>query len=103
MDWTVWGSQNPGGGKIFLPLSRLTLGLTWRPIHWVPGLFPGMKLLGHDIIDSHPSSAKIKESGAIPILPPLGLHGMLWGQLYLFKSLAMQLLAVNCSNIGTTV
>jgi hypothetical protein len=48
LDDTGVGVQVPVGGKIFLSTSsRQFLGLTQRPIQWVPGgSFPGGKAAG---------------------------------------------------------
>jgi hypothetical protein len=58
------------------------------PIQWVPGaLSLGVKWPGHEVDHSPPSSAKVKESGAIHPLPCYAF--MAWcsvkaqGQLYL--------------------
>jgi hypothetical protein len=52
-DWQRVGrprgrSSNPGTGKIFLysAASRLVLGPTQPPIHWVPGVFLQAKAAG---------------------------------------------------------
>jgi hypothetical protein len=66
----------PGMGKIFLfsTASRLALGLTQPPIEWVPGvIFLGIKRVGREG-DHSPSSAEIKNGGAIPSLP-IRLYG----------------------------
>jgi hypothetical protein len=62
----------PGGGKIFLipTVSRSALGPTQPPNQWVLGpLSPGVKWPGHETDHSPPSSAKVKNDGAIPPLP----------------------------------
>jgi hypothetical protein len=57
----------PGRGEIFFfsVASRLTLGPTQPPIQWVPGV----KLLGRESDHSPPSSAEVKNGGAIYALP----------------------------------
>jgi hypothetical protein len=56
--------------------SRPNLGLTQPPIQWVPGaLSPGVKRPGREADHSPPSSAEVKNGGAIPPLP-IHLHGM---------------------------
>jgi len=42
----LWVGQSGGGGRIFLPLSRPALGLTWHPVCSAPTLFPGVKAAG---------------------------------------------------------
>jgi hypothetical protein len=62
----------PGKDTIFLfsIASRLTLGPTQPPIQCVPGaLSPGVKRLGREADHSPPSSAEVKNDGAIPTLP----------------------------------
>jgi hypothetical protein len=58
--------SNPGRSKNFLfTTPRPTLGPTQPPIQWVPGL----KRQGSEADHSPPSSAEVKSSGAIPLLP----------------------------------
>jgi hypothetical protein len=58
--------SNPGRGKIFVfsKASRPALGTTQPPIQWVPGV----KRPGREADRSAPSSAEIKNDGAIPPL-----------------------------------
>jgi hypothetical protein len=50
--------------------SRPTLRLTQPPIQWVPrALSPEVKRQGREADHSAPSSAEVKNGGAIPILP----------------------------------
>jgi hypothetical protein len=54
---------------------RATLGLARSPIQWVPGaLYPEVKRPKRETNQSSPSSAEVKNSGAIPPLP----HKSLW-------------------------
>jgi hypothetical protein len=65
-----WGSI-PGRGKIFLfsIASILALGPNQPPIQWVPGGdFHGGKAAGCEADNSPPSSAEVKNGGAIPPL-----------------------------------
>jgi hypothetical protein len=58
--------------KIFLfsPVSRLALRPTQSPIQWVPRvIFLGMKQKGREADHSPPSSADVKNGGAILPLP----------------------------------
>jgi hypothetical protein len=58
----------PGRGKYFLSsiASRLALGLIQPPIQWAPGVTSqGVKRLGHEADHLPPSSAKVKNGGAI--------------------------------------
>jgi hypothetical protein len=64
--------SNPGRGKIFLffTMSRPALRPTHPPIQWVPGaLSPGAKRPGRKADHSPPSSAEVKNGGAIPSFP----------------------------------
>jgi hypothetical protein len=63
-DWLQAGrlrgqSSSPGRVKNFLfsMSSRLALGLTQPPIHWVPGI----KQPGHEADQSPPASAEVKK------------------------------------------
>jgi hypothetical protein len=70
---SVWQQVSiPGRGKRFLPspVSRLALGPTRPHIQWVQGpLSPGAKRPGREANRSPPSSAEVKNGGAIPPLP----------------------------------
>jgi hypothetical protein len=61
----------PGRGKrFFSTASRPTLGPTQPPVQWVPGaLSLGVKQSGRETDHSPPSSAKVKNGGAISPLP----------------------------------
>jgi hypothetical protein len=55
---------------LFSTASRPTLGATQTPIQWVPWAFlQGVKRPGREADHSSPSSAEIKNFGAIPPLP----------------------------------
>jgi len=45
--------------------------------------FPGVKWPGRGVEHSPPSSVEVKERMELYATPPLGLHGLLWGQIYL--------------------
>jgi hypothetical protein len=67
----------PGKGKkIFSsPKSRPALGPTQPPIEWAPeALSPGLKWPGREADHLPPSSAEVKNGGAIPLLPPRSFH-----------------------------
>jgi hypothetical protein len=79
----VWGSI-PGRARDFSLLHSIQTdsGATHPPIQWVPGdLSPGVKQTGHEAEQWSPSSAKVKNGGAIPPLP----HISLWHNAYLMK------------------
>jgi hypothetical protein len=62
----------PGGGMrfFFSPLSIPALGPTQSPIQWVPGaLSLHVKQPGREADNSPPSSAEVKNGGAITPLP----------------------------------
>jgi hypothetical protein len=65
------GIHSRQGQEIFLlyTASRLALGPAQPPIQWVPWVFPGVKRPGRAADHSPPSSAKVKNTGAIPPLP----------------------------------
>jgi hypothetical protein len=61
------------GARIFQ--SRAALGPTEPPVQWVPGsLSPRIKRLGREDDRSPPSSAEVKNGGAIPPLPHMVLN-----------------------------
>jgi hypothetical protein len=67
----------PGRGKIFLfsTASRPVLGPTQPPIQWIPVVIsPGVEQPGCEADHSPPSSAKVKNGGAIPPLPHKSSH-----------------------------
>jgi hypothetical protein len=57
---------------LFAIMSRLALGLTQPPVKWVlRAASPGVKRLGREADHSPPSSAEVKNGGAIPPLPTM--------------------------------
>jgi hypothetical protein len=72
--------SNPGGGQDFLHLSRPALGPTLPFVQGVLGLFAGSKAL-----NTHPHlEPRLKKEWSCTFTPPLGLHGLFWGELYFF-------------------
>jgi hypothetical protein len=64
------GSILERGKILFSTASRPALGPTQPPIEWVPGaISPGVKGPGRETDHSPPSSADVKNGGAIPPLP----------------------------------
>jgi hypothetical protein len=60
----------PGRSRVFSIASRPTLGPTQPPIQWVPGALSRLvKRQGREADYSPPSSAEVKNVGAIPPLP----------------------------------
>ena len=55
----VGPGSNSGGDEIFRP-SRLALGPTQPPVHWVPGLSPGVKC-GRGVLLTTSSAAVMVE------------------------------------------
>jgi hypothetical protein len=67
--------QQGNGNLLFSVMPKLALGLTQPPMQWVPGaVLPGVKQQGHEADHSPPSSAKVKNRGAVPSL----LHTSSW-------------------------
>jgi hypothetical protein len=62
---TCYGLDSPGieswSGRDFPHLSRPALGPIQPPVKRVPGLFPGVKWLGHGVDHSPPSSTDVRE------------------------------------------
>jgi hypothetical protein len=73
--WPGFDSQQ-GQDTSATPGFRPALRSTQPPAQWVPGaLLPGLKRPGCGTDHSPPSSAEVKNSGAIPPLPH-SLHGV---------------------------
>jgi hypothetical protein len=56
-----YGDSNPGGGRDFPRVCRLTLGPTQPPVQWVQGLSRGKVRPGRAADHSPPSSAEVME------------------------------------------
>jgi hypothetical protein len=62
----------PGSARLFpsLQLSDWLWGFTQPPVQWARGvLFPGVKRQGREADHLPPSSAEVKNGGAVPPLP----------------------------------
>jgi hypothetical protein len=69
------GVRISSGARLYSTMSRPALRPTQPPFQWAPGPFSlGVKLQGCEPDHSHPSSAQVKNSGAVPPLP----HTSLW-------------------------
>jgi hypothetical protein len=67
-------------GARFLHLSILALGPTQPPMQWA--LDNSWVRLRHGIDRPPPSSIEVQESVELHLYSPLGLHGLLQGELY---------------------
>ena len=64
-------------GFLFSKVSGPALGTIHPPIQWVLGFLPGgVKWPKHKAKHSPPSSARLRISGAGPLIPPVCLHGV---------------------------
>jgi hypothetical protein len=62
----------------FTTVSRLALGPTLPPIHWVPGaLSLGVKRPGRDADHSPPSNSEVKNVWSYTSTPPIHLRGVM--------------------------
>jgi hypothetical protein len=76
MDWKARVRFQPVEDFLFSSVSRQALGHRQPPIHWVSGdLLPGIKRQEREDNHSPPSSAEVKNCGAIPPLP-INLHNI---------------------------
>jgi hypothetical protein len=70
MGWTAWVRLLAGQDFSLLHSFRTDSGSTQPSILWVPGaLSPGIKRPERETDHSLPSSAEVKNGGAIPTLP----------------------------------
>jgi hypothetical protein len=71
MDWMTERSRSPGRVKNFVSTASRPLLVPTQPtIQWAPGaVSPGVKRLGSEADHSPPTSAEVKNGGAIPSLP----------------------------------
>jgi len=82
---TRYGLDDPGiesrWGRGFPHPSRPTLEPTQPPVQWVPCLSRGQNRQGVALTTSSLYSAKVKERVELTSTPPLGLRGLLQGEL----------------------
>jgi hypothetical protein len=64
--------------------SRPTLGSTQPPVQWIPSLFPGGKAAGSWRWPPTVMAPKLKKEYSYIFALPLGLHGLLYGECYLY-------------------
>ena len=83
---TRYGLDGPGiesrWRRGFSNPSRPTLVPTQRPVHWEPSIFPWSKTVGVWRSTPTSSTVDIKERGKLYLSPPLGLHGLFWGEFH---------------------
>ena len=61
------------------------------------GSFPGVKQPRHGVDHPPPSSADVKrESRVIPLLPPLGLRALFYGELYFTSQFFLEVSCLTC-------
>jgi hypothetical protein len=63
-------------------------GTTQLPIQWVPGLYWGVMRPGRGVYHPPYLAQMLKKEYSYTFTPPLGLRGMLEGELYLYLYLA---------------
>jgi hypothetical protein len=84
---TRYGLDGPGiesrWGRDFPHPSRQALGATQPPIQWVTFLLPGVQRLGRGVDHTLHLVPMLKKELTYNSTPPLGLHGLFYGELYL--------------------
>jgi hypothetical protein len=79
-DDRVFESDQGLGICLFTTVSRPALGPTQSPIRWVPrSLSLGVKRPGRKVDHSPPSSAEVKNAWSYTSIPPIRLHGVVFG------------------------
>jgi hypothetical protein len=86
MGWSIWGSILAGTRDFSLLISRPNLGTTQLRIQRVPGFFPGVKQLGHEVWRSSPSAAKVQNGWNYTTCFPDVSHAVDWDSFYLASS-----------------
>ena len=79
-------------GRDFPHPSRPALGSTQPPLHWVPGLFPGIKRPGRGVNHPPQSSAEVKEREELHHYSPSGPSWPVLGR--------SSIISPNCMSVG---
>jgi hypothetical protein len=86
------GERIPAGeGRDFPHPSIPALGPTHPPTQWVPLSFPGAKRPGRGVDHPPHLAPRLKKEQSYTSTPPLGLRGVLYGELYLYLYLLFNL------------
>jgi hypothetical protein len=101
--WYVYGGiiiipwiQSRWGARYSLPVQT---GRGAHPASYTVGTgsFPGVKRPGRGVDHPPQSSTEVRESRAITSAPPIGLRGLLQGELYLYSIIIIIIIIIKCN------